>query len=87
VFRYFRVFRVFQDFCIRRLKRAIPGGLDLNPAGVCRAASLRARARRRCENFVYENANRLELHSIGWRFRFRFTYNSTDSNRVRRQLK
>jgi hypothetical protein len=37
--------------------------------------------------FLYENANRLELHSIGWRFRFRFTYNSTDSNRVRRQLK
>jgi hypothetical protein len=38
-------------------------------------------------HFIYENANRLELHSIGWRFRFRFTYNSTDSNRVRRQLK
>jgi hypothetical protein len=36
---------------------------------------------------IYENANRLELHSIGWRFRFRFTYNSTNNNRDRRQLK
>ena len=44
--------------------------------------SLRALARRSRENFVYENANRLELHSIGWRFRFRFTYNSTNGNRV-----